>query len=330
MVQINTDLPEYISANYITRLIDKINEVGKDSELSWLSYGGNVWAGQTFIDFLNNVKFKVDANVTGIAASMGAVILPFFNKTKTAFQADFMIHSVGGNDNNVDSTNNFLYESLAKKINEIKFEEITGHKLKTVMLAKGDSRFDVWFTGKDAVNFGLVDEGYDLLIKENSVNIPKSNLGYDIPESILEKYNKKFNINKNKNNMNLKDVTINQLKKENRAVYDSIFEIGKVAETERTSQILKYASHDLEEANIIIKSGKQITLEQVAELTAKKANLEKVANLENDSEEDFNPAKPIVEKTATKLTEKEAALKIEKEAAKKELNEILGIEEFED
>ena len=317
MKKINTDLPESINAAYISRLINKIEEEKQDVELSWLSYGGNIWAGNNFIDFLNNHDKKVDANISGIAASMGAVMLPFFNKTKTAFQADFMIHSMAGNQNNVDTTNNFLYEALSKKIDEVKFENITGHKLKTVMTAKEDSRFDVWFTGKDAVEFGLVDEGYDLLIKENSVKIPKENLGYDIPKEILEKYNKKSNISTNKNNnqMDIKDITIDLLEKENKAVFDAMLKKGKSIEKNRVSQILKYASHNLDKANEIIKSGEEITFDEVAELTAEKTNLAKVADLEKESEEDFNPANPIVKKEAKKeVSVKDNVLKSEKEA----------------
>lgn len=297
MEKIQTDLPNFIDSFSVTRLIEKIDEVNQDSEISWNSFGGSTYAGQNFIDFLNNFKHKVDANVTGIAASMGAVTLAFFNKVKGAFQSDIMLHSMSGSQNLVKHTNTFLYKALAKKINESVFKEITGHKLKSVMLAEGEDRIAVWFTGKDAVKMGLFDEGYDLLAKQNNLEteLPQNEIGYEIPKHISIKYNttqKKIEIPQNKkNDMEIKDITITQLETGNPELYNAISKIATEKENTRVSDILKYGGSDLEKANGIIKSGKVISLEDVAFFTEKKANLAKVADLEKDSEDDFVPAK---------------------------------------
>lgn len=324
MEKLYTDLPEYISSVYMNMLIDKINDIDKDVEVGWMSYGGNFWAGQTFIDYLNNSENKINGNGTGIIASMGATIIPFFNHFKVANQADLMIHSVGGNDKNVDVSNNFLYEAFKKKVDEVKFKEVTGHELKTVLTAKGNERFEVWFTGKDAAYFGLADESYDLLEKNNSISeIKKNDLGYKIPESIIEKYNPKtkvktnHNINITNTNMDIKDISVDQLKKENRAVYDAIFGAGKTNEQKRISTAAKYASHNPEKFNEIVKSGEEITLEQVAELTAEKNNLKKVDDLERGSTDDFTPAKTTKNKAES-----------EKENALDEVRDILDISKF--
>lgn len=320
MKKINTDLPQFIDSFSVSRLIDVIDEVKEDSEVSWNSFGGSTYAGQNFIDFLNNFKHDVDANVTGIAASMGAVMLPFFNKVKGAFQSDVMLHSMSGSQNLVKHTNTFLYKALAKKINESVFKEITGHKLKSVMLAEGEDRINVWLTGKEAVKVGLFDEGYDLLDKQNSLEseLPTNEIGYTIPAHISEKYNKKQNIQteipQTKNDMEIKDITITQLQSGNPELYNAVSKIATEKENKRVSDILKYGGSDLEKANEIITSGKEISLEDVAFFTEKKAGLKKVAGLEEGSEADLVPAKP----TLNQETEKEAALA--------ELEEAIGID----
>ena len=321
MKKINTDLPTFIDSFSISRLIDLIDEVKEDSEVSWNSFGGSTYAGQNFIDFLNNFKHKVDANVTGIAASMGAVALAFFNKVKGAHQSDIMIHSMSGSQNLVKHTNTFLYKALAKKINEFVFKDITGHKLKSVMMAEGEDRVAVWFTGKDAVKMGLFDEGYDLLAKQNNLDteLPTNEIGYEIPKHISIKYNTtkkqkdQIEIPK-KNDMEIKDITITQLQSGNPELYNAISKIATEKENKRVSDILKYGGSDLEKANEIITSGKEISLEDVAFFTEKKANLAKVANLEEGSEGDLVPAK----KTKNEDDEKKAALA--------ELEEAIGID----
>lgn len=331
MKKINTDLPYFIGAYSINSLIDRISEVKEDAQISWNSLGGSVWSGQQFIDFLNNKENKLDANVTGIAASMGASILPFFDKVKGAKQADIMIHSVSGGAN-VKQSNKFLYKALSKKINEVVFKNITGHNLKDVMMAEGDKRFDVWFTGADAAKMGLFDSVYDLLDqKANSFeNIPVNDLGYELPEHVKvklglnkpkevelnkeEKDNKISTNNKEKNDMEIKDVTASALKAGNPEVYNSISEKAQKAERERVSEILKYAEFDFEKANELIKSGERLAIADVEHFMEKKFNKVKVEELEEGSEEDLIPSK----KTASKEEN-------EKKEALAEVEDIVGI-----
>lgn len=317
MKKLYTDLPEYISDAYISKLINDI-EAEKDNEieLSWLSLGGSFWAGQKFISFLNSTEKQISANATGIIASMGAVTLPFFKSVKIANQADIMIHSVGGEQSNIDVSNDFIYNALAQKINEAKFKEITGHDLKKVLTAKGNERFEVWFTGKDAVEMGLADEGYDLLEKKNT--LPKfnvSDLGYEIPNTIKDKYN---NVKPEiKTDMDIKDLTVDNLKKENKAVFDAAFKEGEQTERKRVADIVKYASHNPEKMNELINSGREITMEEAVTLATEKSNLAKLNDLESNSPEDLDPAKVTGNKE-----------KMEKEAAMEELRERLGIDKL--
>jgi len=319
--KIATDLPEFIFSYTINSLIDKINETDEDYEISWNSKGGSVWAGNQFIDFLNNDKKQSTANVTGVAASMGAVMLAFFTKTKGANQADLMIHSaVGGASSTMKATNEFLYKALSKKIDSKKFKESTGKDLKEVMMASEDQRVDVWFTGKQAAYFGLLDESYDLLEKSASIDNKTDfkELGYELPENLKEKYGL-INIHTNKNEMEIKDVTASMLLTGNKEAYDSIFEAGKQAEQTRVSEIMKYAQYDMNKANEIVKSGKSLSIADVEHFMTKKFDTAKLNELELGSEDPITPAKPIVNKEAKTVEEKE------KEAAFAEMNEGIGL-----
>jgi len=328
MRKINTDLSDYIDSYSITALIDEFDAVKEDSEISWNSFGGSVYAGQKLIEYLNSKENSITANVSGIVASMGAVLLPFFDKVIGSKQADVMIHSAtGGAKQTLKHSNQFLYEALAKKIDEVKFKEVTGKELKKVMIAEDDERVDVWLTGKQAGYVGLFDETYDLLDKAASLNdkVKLNELDYDLPENIAQKYGlkpKKNNTN-NSNDMEIKDVTASELKTGNVDVYNSILEIGKKAEQSRTASIMKYAKYDLEKANALINSGDSLTVEHVEHFMEKKFNIKKVDELEVGSEKKINPAKKTVIEKEDKSTEQK-----EKEAALEELDSFSGVNDL--
>ena len=324
--KLNTSLPAYIDLYSTNRLIEEIELEKQDVELPWNSFGGSIYGGQQFIDFLNKNENKVDANVSGIAASMGAVALPFFNKVIGANQADVMIHSLrGGAKSTALHTNTFLYKALAKKIDEAKFEEITGKKLKQVMLADEENRVDVWITGKQAAYIGLFDEAYDLLDKAATLEskVDFDDIGYKVPDNILQKFgiSKKENTPEIKNviDMEIKNVTAEELKSGNPTVYKSILDAGKKAEQERVDEIMEYAEHDMDKANAIIKSGESLSKKDVAHFVEKKFNAEKIDKIEKDSEGNIIPAK----KTANAQTKKTEAE--EKTDALDEVDELSGV-----
>lgn len=316
--KINTDLPEYINQYYITQLIDKINEANVDVEIDWNSFGGSVYAGQRFADFLGQKKNKITANVSGIAASMGAILLPYFDNVKGANQADIMIHSIAGDApvSTWEHTNQFLYDSLAKKINEKRFKEVTGYELRDVMMPADKKQIDVWITGKQAGYIGLFDETYDLLDKAASLKIDLKGLEFELPEQLKIKYGFKTN---QINEMEIKDVTASMLQSGNKEVYDAIFTAGKKAEQSRVAEIMEYGKYDIAKAEEIVKSGNELSKQDVAYFIEKKINGQKVDELEKGSEGGFKTA--VVPKTENTKTADEK----EKEAALDELNEICGI-----
>jgi len=328
MRKINTDLPDSIYSWTITPLIDKINESSEDSLLDWNSWGGSTAAGQKFIDFLNNRENKLNINTTGQAVSMGAVLVPFFDHSKIANQADVMIHSLnGGVKSTRKHTNELLYGALSKKIDESKFKKLFDKELKEVMLAEGDDRVDVWMTGKQAAEIGLYDESYDLLDKAANHNkFDLTDIGYEIPEHIKEKYSKQAKIVKsNKVEMEIKDVTADMLKNGNKEAYDAIFNAGQKANQEKVAAIVPYMEHDPEKAKGMIEKGATLMPDDVKDFMEKKFAKVEIEELEANSEGDLKPGVKVA-KVEDKRTpeEKEAAV-----ALQLEKNAILEECEFE-
>lgn len=316
-----------------TSLIQEIEKAADDVELAYTSFGGSTSYGQEFARFLSKHTKKVSADVSGMVASMGFYILPFFYGVKGAEQADLMIHSVLSNEAPTKHTAQFFYDALSKKINKQKFAEITGHKLKDVVFATGDQRVNIWITGKQAGEIGLFDETYSLLDKAaglDKFSIP-SFLSYEIPEVVKQKYAKVENIlitqKQEKNDMDISQLTKDALKSGNPVLFAEIQKEAQVKEQKRVSQISKYAYIDEKKAKEIIESGESLTIEDVEYFMEKKAGLDKVAELEDESSDDFVPTRQVKDAPQVKQTEsqKKAA---EKQAALAEVQAELGISQF--
>lgn len=230
MKTFNTDLPTIIGSYSMNRLINEI-ELLEDNELlmPWYSFGGDVWAGFGFADFLNGSEKKITAKVTGVAASMGAALLPYFDKVIGAKQADIMLHSVSSSVNSlVKKKNEDLYKVLSSKIDENKFKELKGISLKDVIFAEGEERKDVWITGEEAHKIGLFDELIDLSPSDKYKNEAfisqykmSANLEYELPDKIKNK------IESNLSNQKKKIMNIDELKASHPELYAQVFNKGK-------------------------------------------------------------------------------------------------------
>ena len=320
MRKINTDLPEWIFNSTISSLINLIDEEKVDTEINWTSFGGSTTAGQNFIDYLNTREPKTNANVTGMAASMGAFALPFFDSVRGSKQSDVMIHRVsGGASSTHKHTNQFFYDAMAKKIDLAKFKDITGVDLKMVMLDESNEGMDIWLTGKEAGEIGLFNETYDLLDKAASLPIDLKELNYKLPDHIKEKYGLK-NETQIIKDMEIKDVTVDKLASGNVDVYNSVLGKGKKAETERVNKVLKYAQYDMKKAQEIINNGEELSIEDVEYFMEKKHNKVAVAELEGSNDSDFEAAKTTKDKSGKEATKEEK----EKEAGFGRLQEMTG------
>jgi ATP-dependent Clp protease protease subunit len=133
----------------------------KDISLYINSPGGSVYDGLSLVDTMEYIKPNICTINTGLAASMGAIILCSGSKgkRKSLKRSRVMIHQP------MSFLGNYLQaieiEIEAKEINHLKKElytiisENTGQEYNKV-LKDGDR--DYWLSAKDAKDYGIIDE----------------------------------------------------------------------------------------------------------------------------------------------------------------------------
>lgn len=134
----------------------------RDIQMFINSPGGSVMAGLGIYDTMRYVSPDVGTICTGLAASMGAVLLSSGTKGKrTCLQhSRVMIHQPSGGMQGQFTDMEISYElikSLRKELYDI-LAENCGQTFETI---EKDSERDNWMTSKEAKKYGLVDEVLD-------------------------------------------------------------------------------------------------------------------------------------------------------------------------
>jgi ATP-dependent Clp protease protease subunit len=129
------------------------------------SVGGEVYAGlliyNTINDLVKRKGVQVNVEVRGLAASMGAIILQAGSRRLSSKATRFLIHEVATWDwgkvsemedkvREVRNVNNLLRDIISEKSGKSKDE-----------IDKLWTKNDVWYSAKEALEFGLIDEIVD-------------------------------------------------------------------------------------------------------------------------------------------------------------------------
>ncbi len=131
----------------------------KDIQIYLNSPGGGVYAGLGIYDTMQIIQPDVATICTGIAASMGAVLMCAGEKGKrTALKhSRIMIHQpLGGAEGQASDI-----EITAKEILKLKkelYDIIALHSGQTYDKVYGDSDRDYWMTAEEAKAYGMIDE----------------------------------------------------------------------------------------------------------------------------------------------------------------------------
>jgi ATP-dependent Clp protease protease subunit len=123
------------------------------------SPGGSVKSGLTIVDVMNYIPCDTATVNTGMAASMGSVLLSSGTKGKRAslIHAKVMTHMVShGTQGNLQDTR--INQLEAEKYNYILFKMLARNCDKTFEEMLESSRRDRWFNSEEALKFGLIDE----------------------------------------------------------------------------------------------------------------------------------------------------------------------------
>jgi ATP-dependent Clp protease protease subunit len=123
------------------------------------SPGGSVKSGLTIVDVMNYIPCSTATVNTGMAASMGSVLLSSGTKGKRSslIHSKVMTHQVShGTHGNIQDTR--IAQREAEKYNFILFKMIATNCEKTFDEVLEFSVRDRWYTSDEALKFGLVDE----------------------------------------------------------------------------------------------------------------------------------------------------------------------------
>ena len=131
----------------------------KDIQIYLNSPGGSVYAGLGIYDTMQYIKPDVATICTGMAASMGAVLMcAGANGKRSALKhSRVMIHQpLGGAQGQASDI-----EITAREIQKLKkelYEIIATHSNQTYEKVWADSDRDYWMTADEAKDYGMVDE----------------------------------------------------------------------------------------------------------------------------------------------------------------------------
>jgi ATP-dependent Clp protease, protease subunit len=135
------------------------SDPGKDIQIYLNSPGGSVSAGMGIYDTMQYISADVATICTGMAASMGAVLLTAGTKGKRSGlkHSRIMIHQpMGGAEGQASDI-----EIMAREIQKLKkelYEIIAVHSGNDIAKVEKDSDRDYWMTAQEAKDYGMIDE----------------------------------------------------------------------------------------------------------------------------------------------------------------------------
>jgi ATP-dependent Clp protease protease subunit len=134
----------------------------KDIHLYFNTPGGSVHAGLGIYDTMQYISSEVATICTGMAASMGAVLLTAGMKGKrSALQhSRIMIHQPMGGAQGTASDIEITTREIVKLKQEL-YRIIADHSGNPIEKIEKDSDRDHWMTAKEALEYGMIDEVMD-------------------------------------------------------------------------------------------------------------------------------------------------------------------------
>ena len=131
----------------------------KDITMHIDSPGGSVKSGLSMVDVMEYIKSDIRTVNTGMAASMGSVLLGAGAKGKRSSlrHSTTMLHqSSGGFSGNIQDAEIDMKEW--KKVNDILFKLLGEYCGKTAKQVAKDATRDFWLNSEEAVKYGIIDE----------------------------------------------------------------------------------------------------------------------------------------------------------------------------
>jgi ATP-dependent Clp protease protease subunit len=123
------------------------------------SPGGSVKSGLSMVDVMDYIRSDIRTINTGMAASMGSVLLGAGTKGKRGslrFSTTMLHQSSGGAGGNIQDAEISMREW--RKLNNTLFELLGGYCGKMADQVKNDATRDLWLDANQALEYGIIDE----------------------------------------------------------------------------------------------------------------------------------------------------------------------------
>jgi ATP-dependent Clp protease protease subunit len=132
---------------------------GKDIQIYFNTPGGSVNAGLGIYDTMQYISADIATICTGMAASMGAVLLTAGKKGKRSAlkHSRIMIHQPMGGAEGQASDIEITVREIVKLKKEL-YEIIALHTGNPIEKVEKDSDRDYWMTSQEAKDYGMIDE----------------------------------------------------------------------------------------------------------------------------------------------------------------------------
>ena len=162
VIFLGTEVNDY-TANVITAQLLYLDSVDseRDIHLYLNTPGGSVYAGLGIYDTMQFVKARVSTICTGLAASMGAVLLVAGEKGLRAAlpHSRVMIHQPLGGIQGQASDIEITAKEILKLKDEL-YQIISTHSGKDLETIRQDADRDHWMTAQEALAYGMIDRVY--------------------------------------------------------------------------------------------------------------------------------------------------------------------------
>ena len=162
IIFLGTEVNDY-TANVIQAQLLYLDSVDSDRDISiYLNTpGGSVYAGLGIYDTMQFIRSRVATICTGMAASMGAVLLVAGEKGMRAAlpHSRVMIHQPMGGIQGQASDIEITAKEILKLKDEL-YQIISDHSGQTVQKIRQDADRDYWMTAEEALQYGMIDKVY--------------------------------------------------------------------------------------------------------------------------------------------------------------------------
>jgi ATP-dependent Clp protease protease subunit len=162
IIFLGTEVNDY-TANVIQAQLLYLDSVDSERDINiYLNTpGGSVYAGLGIYDTMQFIGSRVATICTGMAASMGAVLLVAGEKGMRAAlpHSRVMIHQPLGGIQGQASDIEITAREILKLKDEL-YQIISDHSGQTIEKIRQDADRDYWMTANEALGYGMIDKVY--------------------------------------------------------------------------------------------------------------------------------------------------------------------------